>query len=197
LGEEESMSGRLNNLVYVAALLPIVLAAPSLFLPMWNFWLNAPLYGQKWLEVTVHPLTGVSGDVEEVNIVNHYVGLGPVGNDHIPEIVYMPYVYAAYIAVTVLSATTLFLRKRKLALLFLVIGLVLVASIYVYVYMWLYRYTHTIMPGAAVKIEPFDPPYIGEHKIANFVVRSYPGPSLILLTLSSIIGLLLSIRKKP
>jgi copper chaperone NosL len=67
VGEEEGMSTKLNVLLYAAALLPVVLAIPALFLPMWSFQLNAPLYGQRWLEIAVYPLTGVSGDVEEIN----------------------------------------------------------------------------------------------------------------------------------
>jgi len=194
VGKEEEMSGKTAVLIYAAALLPVVLAIPSFILPMWEFQLNAPLYGQRWLQITVYPLTGVSGDVEEINLVNHYVGLGNIGNEHIPEIVYMPYVYTAFIVMTLLSAATLFLRRKKPAILFFVIGLVLVASIYAYIYVWLYGYTHTIIPGAPVKIEPFDPPFIGEYKIANFVIRSYPGPSLILLTISAAIGVILTVR---
>jgi hypothetical protein len=196
VGEEEGMSTKLNVLLYAAALLPVVLAIPALFLPMWSFQLNAPLYGQRWLEIAVYPLTGVSGDVEEINIVNHYVGLGSIGNEHIPEVVYMPYVYAAFIVLTILSAAALFLGRRRLAFLFLAVGLFLVTSVYIYIYAWLYRYTHTIIPGAPVKIEPFNPPYIGEYKIANFVIRSYPGPSIILMTSSAVAGIILAIRTR-
>jgi copper chaperone NosL len=190
------VSGRMGVLLYTAALLPVILAAPAPFLPMWSFQLNAPLYGQRWLEVSVYPLTGVSGDVEEINIVNHYVGLRSIGNEHIPEIAYIPYIYAAFIALTMLSAIRFLQRRKRQASLFLFMGLVLVTSVYVFIYTWLYSYTHTIIPGAAIKIEPFDPPYIGEHKIANFVIRSYPGPSLVLLTLSSVAGLILATRTK-
>jgi hypothetical protein len=190
------MSGRVNVQFYAASLLPVVLAIPSIFLPMWSFNLNAPFYGQRWLEVTVYPLRGVSGDVHEINIVNHYVGLGTIGNEHIPEIVYMPYVYITFIGLSILSAATLFLRRKKFSILFLVIGLMLVASVYIYIFTWLYNYTHTITPGAPIKMEPFDPPYIGEYHLANFVIRSYPGPSLILLTASVVLGLILTIRTR-
>jgi copper chaperone NosL len=108
----------------------------------------------------------------------------------------MPYVYAAFIVLTILSAAALFLGRRRLAFLFLAVGLFLVASVYIYIYAWLYSYTHTIIPGAPVKIEPFNPPYIGEYKIANFVIRSYPGPSIILMTSSAVAGIILAIRTR-
>jgi len=194
MGEKKTLSTRI--VFTLLSILPLLLALPAPFLSMWDFYINAPIYGQKWLTVAIYPLAGVSGDVEEVNIVNHYVGLGPIGNEEIPEIIYLPYFYAAYITLAAITAISLQLKRKKPTLLLLLSGVILVASVYGYVYLWLYNYTHTIMPGAAFKIEPFDPPFIGEHRVANFIIRSYPGPSLILLTISAVIGILFTRRLK-
>jgi hypothetical protein len=77
----------------------------------------------------------------------------------------------------------------RLGKLSLSLRILLVLSLYLYVYLWLYNYTHTITPGAAIKIEPFDHPFIGEHRVANFVIRSFPDLSLALLTVSPLIEL--------
>ncbi|MGZ3475271.1 MAG: cytochrome C, partial [Polyangiales bacterium] len=48
----------------------------SYFLPWWRLWLFAPQY-PKGLEVGIS-LTGVGGDVRELNILNHYIGMKPL-----------------------------------------------------------------------------------------------------------------------
>ncbi len=142
----------------------------------------------------VHPLWGVSGDVQEINIVNHYVGLGEIRNEKIPELAYLPYVYLASISLAVLSSTAFHLRRRRIGTISISVRLLLVLSLYLYVYLWLYNYTHTIEPGSPIKIEPFDPPFIGEYRVANFIIRSIPDISLVLLTASSLIELLNAYR---
>ncbi len=188
--EQVQVRGRekLRPYLRAAAVMPLLLVAASPFMPMWYFQLNAPFLGQRWMEVYVHPLSGVGGDVENVNVVNHYVGLGMIGNEHIPEISYIPYVYASMTAVTAVMSYSLATRRRRAALASLLVAVAIFASILGYVYLWLYRYTHTIHPGAPMKIEPFDPPFLGEYRIANFVVRSVMGPSLFLQLAAMIIG---------
>ncbi|MEM0455409.1 MAG: hypothetical protein QXM81_06240, partial [Nitrososphaerota archaeon] len=137
-----------------ASAVPLLLFAVSPFLPMWRFYMNAPMFGQRWLEVYVYPLTGVGGEVDQINIANHYVGLGEISNEHIPEIAYMPYVYAAMIAVMAVTTYSFLRGRRKLAVATLLLAAVIFASIPAYVYIWLYNYTHTIHPGAPIKIEP-------------------------------------------
>jgi len=161
-----------------AAVLPLVLAVASVFLPLWYFQFNAPFLGQRWLEVTIYPLEGIKGAVQDVNVINHYVGLSMIGNEYVPEVSYLPHFYAAVIAVTAVYSFSALTRRRRAAQASLVVMAALIVVLFVFVYFWLYRFTHTIHPDAPIKIEPFDPPFLGEHKIANIVVRSYFGPSI-------------------
>jgi copper chaperone NosL len=39
----------------------------------------------------------------------------------------------------------------------------------------LYEYGHNLDPEAAIKVEPFTPPFFGRVQIANFWVESFPG----------------------
>ncbi|MEM0481499.1 MAG: hypothetical protein QXM16_01230, partial [Nitrososphaerota archaeon] len=158
--------------------IPAVLVLLSLPLPLWVINLNAPMYAQRWLEVAVIPLTGIHGDVNEVNIVNHYVGLAEIKPEKIPETVYLPPLYGVLTVLTVL--TGLLRHKRRAHTLLWLVSLVLVVAIPAYIYNWLYNYTHTIHPGAPVKIEPFDPPFFGFYEIANFKIIGYLGPAFFL-----------------
>src|SRR3990167_3046799 len=45
----------------------------AFFFPWWRLWLFAPQY-PKGLEISIS-LTGVAGDVRELNILNHYIGM--------------------------------------------------------------------------------------------------------------------------
>ncbi|MEM1946953.1 MAG: hypothetical protein QW614_03135 [Candidatus Caldarchaeum sp.] len=158
--------------------IPAVLVLLSLPLPLWTIRLNAPMYAQRWLEVVIIPLTGIHGDVNEVNIVNHYVGLGEIKPEKIIETVYLPPLYGV---LTLLIVLTGLLRHKKQAhTLLWIVYLVLVVATPAYIYSWLYNYTHTIHPSAPVKIEPFDPPFFGYYEIANFKIASYLGPAFFL-----------------
>lgn len=162
----------------VFTILPLFFVLFSLPLPLWTISLNAPMYGQRWLVVTVVPLTGVHGDVEEINIVNHYVGLGEIKPEKIPELSYLP---PLYIVLTVLTLSTGLLRHKTRAHKILwLLSLIIIVSVPIYIYIWLYNYTHTIYPGAAIKIEPFDPPFFGYYEVANFRMTSYLGPAFFL-----------------
>jgi len=159
-------------------ILPTALTVVSFPLPLWIIELNAPMYAQRWLKVSVIPLTGVSGDVNEVNIVNHYVGLGEVSPEKIPEASYLP---ALYLVLTVLVFLNGLLRGiKRIHLSLWISALFLIIAVSIYLYSWLYGYTHTIHPGAPIKIEPFDPPFFGYYEIANFKITSYLGPAFFL-----------------
>ncbi|GBC71357.1 hypothetical protein HRbin02_01138 [Candidatus Calditenuaceae archaeon HR02] len=177
-----------------ASAVPLLLVAMSIFFPLWHFQFNAPFFGQKWPEVTIYPLSGIQGAVNDVNVINHYVGLSMIGNEHVPEISYLPYFYASVIAVTAAYSFSVSTRRRKSAPVLLILLAALVISLFTFVYIWLYRFTHTIHPDAPIKIEPFDPPFLGEYRIANITVRSYFGLSIGLMMAAIAIGLV-TLRK--
>jgi hypothetical protein len=45
----------------------------------------------------------------------------------------------------------------------------------------LYTFGHRLSPDAPVTVEPFTPPILGNQRIANFDVYSYPGPTTYVL----------------
>ena len=50
----------------------------SFFVPWWRFWLYAPQY-PKGLSLVIS-LTGMSGDVSEIDLLNHYIGMSHLAN---------------------------------------------------------------------------------------------------------------------
>lgn len=168
-----------------------VLVAVSFFLPMWAINLKAPFI-EKPLLVEVYPLAGVVGDLQNVNIVNHYVGLGRIDPASMPELVYLKFVYALLLVFSVAAAALNGSGKRF----YLVWGIyiVILLGIPIYAYLWMYDYTHTINPEAPIKVEPFDPPFFGVYRIANFDITSYLGPGFFLPLAAAILQIFTALR---
>ena len=82
----------------------------SWFLPWWTFRLFAPQY-PAGLEVIVH-LTGVVGDVAEINTINHYIGMHSLSDAAALERAASPWLIGLVSAVVV-GAAALPGRKRN------------------------------------------------------------------------------------
>ena len=150
----------------VAALL-IILAT---FTPLWTMKLNAPLYGHRWLHVSLYSYKA-EGDIREVNIVNHYVGLAEIKPEEMIELKIAPILFAG---IDILALAGIVITGEKFTKIFWLILLLTVIGIPGYLQIWLYNYGHH-MHKAAVKVEPFTPPVvtITPNKIGNFKVISY------------------------
>jgi hypothetical protein len=154
--------------------LAAVLLAVAVFLPLWNLTMFAPQYSHG-LRLDIFSYTLVGGnsghDVNEINLLNHYIGMHALSVDDFTEFKWMPFAFGVL--------ALIFLRA-------IVLGTVkeLTDSVMVFVYfglfsLWsfgykLYRYGHDLSPEAPVKVAPFSPPVFGYQKIANFEVYSYP-----------------------
>lgn len=170
----------------------IVLTLVSLVFPIWVISMKAPFL-QYPLTIGIYPLQGIVGDLRNLNIVNHYVGLGEIHPENIPELAYIPFLYLAYIVlITVMSILNG--RNNKLFYILMGIFMILLVSLPIYAYMWMYNYTHTINPRAPIKLEPFDPPFFGVYKLANFNITSYLGPAFFLPLVAAIIQIVANLR---
>lgn len=151
----------------VAALL-IILAT---FSPLWTMKLNAPLYGKKWLHITLYSYK-VEGDVREVNIVNHYVGLAEIKPEEMVELKIAPILFGV---LNLLALVGIAINNGRFEMFFWIVLLLTVIGIPGYLQFWLYNYGHNLSPKAAIKIEPFTPPVItvSPNKVGNFKTISY------------------------
>ncbi len=159
------MADKEKILKIAAVVLPLI----GLFLPFWVIKFNAPLYGQKWLEITIYGYGATQGPIDQINIANHYVGLPEIHPEEMLEIKVLPLVF---ISATVISALMVFRKEKRRALAILYVLLLL--SIPAYFQYWLYDFGHSInYETAAIKIKPFTPLVIGAYQIANFKAVAY------------------------
>ncbi len=143
--------------------------------PMWSITLIAPQYPQGvTMHIYVNKIGGDSpGTLQNINILNHYVGMKPIEPESIPELRYFPYIV---IGMTILALLFAGAGNGKLFLFWAILMTVLaLAGIYDF-YLWEYDYGHDLNPNAAIQIPgaSYQPPLLGTKVILNFTARSFP-----------------------
>src|SRR5690606_32974413 len=111
--------------------------------------------------------------LQNVNILNHYIGMKEIHPESIPELKYFPII--AYFMVG-LGVVTVIINKIWAYLSWAVLlGILGMLGIYDF-YLWLYDYGHNLDPNAIIRIEgmTYQPPLLGSKQLLNFYVESYP-----------------------
>ena len=141
------------------------------FLPVWFIFLIAPQYPEG-LEMNIW-LTKISGQVDIINGLNHYIGMKHINADMFPEFGYMKYILGGYIAFGLLVAIT---GNRKLLLSLLVLTFLIAGAALYDFYQWGYDYGHNLDSKAAIKVPglTYQPPLVGHKTLLNFDAYSYP-----------------------
>lgn len=144
-----------------------VLIIVSVQFPWWAMDFFAPQYPEG-LDIIVYP-DKIVGDIDVINNLNHYIGMKEFSTEAFPELSYLPYIAYAFAAITIVVAL---LRKKVylyiLTALFAIGGAVGLVDMHY----WLKDYGTNLDPKAAMHLDPFVPPIIGEHTIANFTTYS-------------------------
>jgi copper chaperone NosL len=147
----------------------IIIAA--YFLPVWRIDLFAPQYPEGLvMKIWLNKLTG---DVDIINGLNHYIGMKKINVEMFPEFSYLVYLVAAYIIYGLLIAIT---GSRKLLFSYLLVSAVGgILAMYDF-YNWGYKYGHELNPEAPIKVPGmgYQPPLIGHKKLLNFDAYSLP-----------------------
>ncbi len=160
-----------------------VVLAGSLVLPLWKIHLVAQQFPDG-LDLWIYPsrIEGGHGgqDLNEINILNHYIGMRAIEPANFPEMKWLPFGIGIF-ALLALRGVVLG-RVQTLIdtfVLFVYFGGFALGSFY-----WrLYSYGHTLDPAAPMKVAPFTPPILGSQQLANFHVTSLPQPGAALLIL--------------
>lgn len=147
------------------------------FFPMWSITLEAPQYPKgSELGIDIH-INNVEGsrpnDLDNINNLNHYIGMKRIEPDSIPELKYMPVIVLVLVGLGLLVAA---FGKRWMILVWL--GLLTSAGalgMYDF-WLWEYDYGHNLDPHAIIKIEgmSYQPPLFGTEQLLNFTASSYP-----------------------
>ncbi|MBU2525563.1 MAG: hypothetical protein KKC03_03065 [Bacteroidetes bacterium] len=160
------------RLIMVAAALLLLLV---FVFPIWQITLLAPQYPDGvTLYIWVDKLTGSEpGTLQNINILNHYVGMKMIEPDSIPELQYFPKIIYGMIGLGLLIAL---IGKRHLYYVWsLILGVLGILGLYDF-YLWEYDYGHNLSPTAPIKVPgmAYQPPLFGEKMLLNFTAQSYP-----------------------
>lgn len=161
---------------------------PSNFISVWQIQLEAPQYpeGLK-MEIWSHKL---GGDIDKINGLNHYIGMGQIKEENFPEFIIMPWMIWAFVALGLLTAL---IGKRYM--LWIYTAVLMASGIWgMYDFWhWEYQYGHNLDPHAAIKIPgmAYQPPLFGWKQLLNFVAGSFPdvggwliiGPAVVVVAL--------------
>ncbi|GJM15933.1 MAG: hypothetical protein DHS20C13_12600 [Thermodesulfobacteriota bacterium] len=137
----------------------------SIFLPYWKLTLFAPQYPDG-LEATMY-VNRLSGDIQEIDGLNHYIGMKPMGEAAVLERTLSIFMIAGLI---LLIVGTLFVHSPFA--LFLCIPAILYPAFFLAdLYFWMRTFGMNLDSNAPLSnaIEPFVPPLFGEGKIAQFL----------------------------
>ncbi len=166
------MSTRARILMTIASLL---LALAFVF-PLWAVYLQAPQYPEGLgMLIQLDNVTGLKpNDLENINNLNHYIGMKRIEPSSIPELRIMPWIVAGLMA---LGLATVALGRRWMVrgwvALFLVVSVVGLVDFY----RWEYDYGHDLdQENAIIKIPGmnYQPPLIGSKQLLNFRATSLP-----------------------
>jgi len=191
----------------------LALTSLSFFTPMWWVSLEAPNYPEATFPDGVKILMHWNGVrngcqpreseevyeeeglecVEEMNTINHYIGMHPIERGAQIEFALSPYLFALSGVLLVLA---LFYSGRFWGLLFLP-GILLPVGFLTDFVAWLWWFGHNLNEWAAFSVKPFMPTVLGEGKVAQFSTYAYPDYGFALCVVGSA-GLLVAflLRRK-
>jgi len=142
----------------------------SFFQDWWKLTLYAPQYPHG-LRLTLS-LTGMGGDVREIDMLNHYIGMG-----HLAEAAQFERHYAAWgvAFVALLVVATTLLAGRKVGWALLIPGFAFPLTFLADAYYWMHTFGHNLDPRAPLHIPAFTPELFGNGQIGQFMTFATPG----------------------
>jgi copper chaperone NosL len=172
-----------SKFIFIAGVLALLLVFKA---PIWRITLQAPQYPQGvTMYIYINRIGGkTGGTIQNINILNHYVGMKKIDPGAIPELKYFPKII---MVMTLLGVIIGFINNRK-AWLGWILALIVLCSLGIYdFYLWEYDYGHNLDPTAPIQIQgmSYQPPLIGSKMLLNFNAISWPhyGAVYIVVTL--------------
>lgn len=173
----------LPTLFLVAAAVLIII---SIFLPYWSLVLHAPQYPQGL--VVYAYLNHLEGDVREIDGLNHYIGMRPLGEAAQFERSISVFAIGALI---MLVLAAVFVHSPWSAL--LTLPAILLPVVFLGdLYFWLNNFGQNLDPNAALSsaIKPFTPTILGEGIIGQFRTVAFADFGLLMASAASILILI-------
>ncbi len=186
----------MRSLPKILFILGSVLLLGTFLSPIWRITLEAPQYPKGiTMYIWINKLGGDEpGTLQNINILNHYVGMKMIEPESIPELKYFPKVI---IGMALLGVIFGLINNKKLWITWGIIMIILgILGIYDF-YLWEYDYGHNLSDEAAIKVpgQAYQPPLFGSKMLLNFNAISYPYYGSIFIGLSLILSFVASFLK--
>jgi copper chaperone NosL len=177
---------RKSRLIMVLAAL---LLLPAFITPLWSIGLVAPQYPDGLgMHIYVHDVRGHERhDLQNINILNHYIGMQAIEPESIPELDIMPWVLAGLIVTGVMAGA---LGRPGIMLGWLVLFVAAGVAGMVDFYLWNIDYGHNLSPDAPIRIPDmtYSPPIIGTAQLLNIRASSWPGLGTLFIGVSVLLS---------
>ncbi len=157
-------------------LVAAVLLGGLYILPLWGIGLVAPQYPEGLgMVIRLGTIAGAEPhDLDNINELNHYIGMKVIDPGSIPELRVMPWIVGATIAAAVGIALV---GTRRHVAGWLIALTVLGAAGLVDFWRWTYDFGHNLdMEHAIIQVPGtvYQPPIFGSKQILNFTATSWP-----------------------
>lgn len=162
-------------------------------LPLWSMTMRAPQY-PKGLRIEAYG-SGMTGDLKELNILNHYIGMPPLDPAPALETKLFPIGIAALIVLCLASPFHRWLRRLAIAA-----TIAMPLGVLADLQWWLYTYGHSLAPKAPIRLPPFTPLVIGSSTMGNFESSSMISTGIVCMLAAGLVlfaGAWLSRRMAP
>ena len=157
--------------------------------PLWSIHLTAPQYRDGLgMYISINEVRGHdTHDLQNINILNHYIGMQEIDPEGIPELEVMPVILGILIVAGILAAL---IGNRWIMGLWLLTFIAAGIAGMVDFYMWKYDYGHNLNPDAPIKVPgmTYQPPLIGTKQLLNIKASSWPYWGTGIITLSVLLG---------
>lgn len=160
------------------------------FLPIWHISLAAPQYPEGLgMKIWIDKITGSSTyDLQNINLLNHYIGMHEIVSESVPELLFMPYV----LGFLIFGAFVTFLNPKGYMVILGILNIIILGILGMYdFWRWEYNYGHNLNPEAPIVVPgmAYQPPLLGCKEMLNITACSFPSWGGIILFLS--LGLLI------
>ena len=166
----------MSRLARVLTAIAAIALAGLFYFPLWRVQLVAPQYPEGLgMRIGINSVKGATpNDLDNINGLNHYIGMQRITPEAIPELRIMPWIVGLIILTGLIAAAAG--RKRGLYTWFA--GFALVGAVGLADFWhWEYDYGHHLdFEHAIIKIPgmTYQPPLIGVKQLLNFTAVSWP-----------------------
>lgn len=171
---ERFLFRRLNGLSRLWIIAAAVCITISFLFPLWQIHLVAPQY-REGLDLWIYGHKIEAGnegqDLQEINILNHYIGMQPIHEADFTEMRVIPFALGAFVLLSLRAAV--FGTMRHLIDLLMIYVYFCLFSLGAFLYR-MYSYGHHLDPRAPINPPPFWPSLFGTKQIANMTETSLP-----------------------